>query len=157
MRQFDTYRDEGAPCHATSGGAAILNFLIVEDEPLNRQLLLTIFAHMGHQAFEAANGIEALALLAERPDIHAMLLDLNMTPIDGFAVLKQVRERPETRDLPVVCISAYARQEEQDQALQAGAQAYVVKPFRRRQLIAALNTVLIQAGTLLPGKTIDQV
>ncbi|MNK66968.1 Phosphate regulon transcriptional regulatory protein PhoB [compost metagenome] len=130
--------------------------MIVEDEPLNRQLLLTIFAHMGHQAFEAANGLEALALLAERPAMHAMLLDLNMTPIDGFTVLKRLREQPETRDLPVICISAYARQEDQDQALRAGAQAYVVKPFRRRELIAAIDAVLLHAGTLLPGQTIDQ-
>ena len=134
----------------------ILNFLIVEDEPLNRQLLLTIFAHMGHQAFEAANGLEALALLDAHPVMHAMLLDLNMTPIDGFTVLKRVREQPETRDLPVICISAHARQEDQDLALQAGAQAYVVKPFRRRELIAAINAALVQAGTLLPGQTIDQ-
>ena len=112
---------------------------------------------MGHQAFEAANGLEALPLLAEQPPMPALLLDLNMTPIDGFTVLKRVREQPETRSLPVVCISAYAHQDDQALALQAGAQAYVVKPFRRRELIAAIDAVLIQAGTLRPGQTIDKV
>ena len=132
----------------------ILNFLIVEDEPLNRQLLLTIFGHMGHVALEAASGLEAIAHLEAQPNLHAVLLDLNMAPMDGFSVLKHVRELPQTRNLPVLCISAYARQEDQDQALQAGANGYIVKPFRRRELIAALDAVLVQVGTLLPGQSI---
>ena len=140
---------------AVPGGLPILSFLIVEDEPLNRQLLLTIFGHMGHVAYEAANGLEAIAILEEQTLLHAMLLDLNMSPIDGFAVLEHLRAMPQTRDLPVICISAYARAEDQDMAFQAGAHAYIVKPFRRRELIAALDTVLIKAGTLLPGQTVD--
>lgn len=109
---------------------------------------------MGHHAIEAANGVEALAILEELPPLHAMLLDLTMTPVDGYTVLKRVRERPETRDLPVVCISAHARPEDQALAMHAGAQAYIVKPFRRRDLIATLDAVLIQAGTLEPGQSI---
>ena len=109
---------------------------------------------MGHVAFEASSGLEAIALLEEQKNLHAVLLDLNMAPVDGFAVLKRVREQSHTRDLPVICISAHAREEDQDLALEAGADAYIVKPFRRRELIAVLDAVLIQVGTLLPGQTV---
>lgn len=116
--------------------------------------MLTIFGHLGHVALEAASGLEAIAILEAQPNLHAMLLDLNMTPMDGFDVLKRVREQPQTRDLPIICISAHARQEDQDLALQTGANGYIVKPFRRRELIAALDAVLVQVGTLLPGQSI---
>jgi CheY-like chemotaxis protein len=135
---------------------SILNFLIVEDETLNRQLLLAIFSHLGHQAFEAANGLEALAFLEQGPAIDAMLLDLHMAHMDGYAVLAQLRDTPRTRDLPVICISAHARPEDQDKALGAGADGYVVKPFRRRELITVIDAVLQRAGTLPPGRSIDR-
>lgn len=132
----------------------ILNFLVVEDEPANRQLVRALLMHLGHHALEASNGIEALRMLEATAGIDAVLLDLHMELMDGFSLLAQLRDRPETRHLPVICVSALARQEDRDQAMGAGADGYVVKPFRRRDLIAAIDAVLARTGAIPAGSSI---
>lgn len=108
---------------------------------------------MGHRILEAADGPGALAILAQNPDVDLVLLDLHMAPMDGLALLGRLREDPATRELPVICISALARDEDQKQARQAGANGYVVKPFRRRELIAAVDAVLRESGRLHPEQS----
>ncbi len=137
----------------------IFNFLVVEDEPVNRQLLLTMLVHLGHRVIEASNGLEALQVLAAVPDaatlaVDVVLLDLHMAQMDGFDVLVRLRGNPATRNLPVICISAHARQEDQEKALRLGADAYIVKPFRRQQLIVAVDGALLRLGLLAPGTSI---
>lgn len=155
MRHYDTYRDGSSSLAASSQETTpILNFLIVEDESLNRQLLLAIFTHLGHRVLEACDGQEALRILEGTPGIDAVLLDLHMARMDGYSVLRHLRAQPSTEALPVICISAHARREDQDRAQAAGADAYVVKPFRRRELIAAIDGVLVRKGALAPGQTI---
>lgn len=83
-----------------------------------------------------------------------MLLDLHMARMDGYSVLQHLRKQPSTQTLPVICISAHARREDQARAREAGADAYVVKPFRRRELIAAIDGVLVRTGMLAPGQSI---
>jgi CheY-like chemotaxis protein len=90
----------------------ILNFLIVEDEPLNRQVLFTMLTIMGHQVTEAADGPEALGLLTSSNPFDAILLDVQLPGLDGLAVLAALREHPETRRSPIVCISARAHPED---------------------------------------------
>ena len=110
---------------------------------------------MGHQALEAADGRQALAILEETPGIDAVLLDLHMGPMDGLSMLETLRAHPQTRDLPVICVSANAGFEEQAKAREAGADGYVVKPFRRRKLIAAIDAVLRKTGRLRPEQSIE--
>ncbi len=94
-------------------------------------------------------------MLQETPGIDVILLDMHMAPMDGLAVLAVLRSQPETRNLPVICISAHARFEDQAQAMAAGANGYVVKPFRRRKLIAAVETALREMGRLRPEDSIE--
>lgn len=116
-----------------------------------------MITHMGHRVFEAANGHDALGFLSVHPDIDVILLDMHMAHLDGFAVLAWLRSQPAFREIPVVCVSAHALREDQDKALLAGANGYVVKPYRRRDLIAALDAVLLDAGALPAGGSIASV
>ncbi len=84
-----------------------LDVLVVEDEPATRQLILHTLERAGHRARGVGSGEEALSLLEESPDAFGLLtLDLGLPGTDGFAVLKALRERPATQDLPVVIVTA---------------------------------------------------
>jgi CheY-like chemotaxis protein len=113
--------------------------------------------YLGHQVFEAAHGREALDFLSAHPDVDVILLDMHMAHLDGFAVLAWLRSQPACREIPVVCVSAHALREDREKALLAGANGYVVKPFRRKDLIAALDAVLREVGTLPEGSSIAPV
>lgn len=117
-----------------------LNFLIVENEPANRHILLTILNHLGHHVLEAASAMEAIDLLQTKP-IDMVLLDVQMPHMDGLELLGWIRTRPETRKLPVICVSARATSQDQALAFEAGADGYVVKPFGSRDIIAAIARV----------------
>jgi CheY-like chemotaxis protein len=110
--------------------------------------------HMGHRVVEAVHGRDAMDVLTTHPDIDVILLDMHMAHLDGFSVLAWLRSEPAFREIPVVCVSAHALREDREKALLAGANGYVVKPFRRRDLIAALDAVLLDLGILPPGSSI---
>lgn len=83
--------------------------LIVDDEPILRQLFQTVLEHDGHVVLTAANGRDALAVMRERvPDL--IMLDLLMPTMDGTTFLRLMRRHPEWTDVPVVIMSAVANE-----------------------------------------------
>ena len=89
----------------------------------------------------AANGMEALeTAVAEKPDL--ILSDIMLPKLDGFGLLRELRNRPETRATPVVFLSARAGEEESAEGREAGADDYIVKPFTARELTARLRGTL---------------
>lgn len=141
MRQIETlrYRQRYQERTRSSPESKLnLTFLVVDDEPDNRLVVLTILNHLGHRVLESGSALEALEVLAIQP-IDVLLLDLQMPAMDGLELLRLLRSRPETRDMPVICISAHAKPQDQALAFEAGADGYVVKPFSRRNLIQALD------------------
>jgi len=88
-----------------------------------------------------ADGQAALAAIrANKPDL--VLTDVMMPNMDGFGLLREIRADPQLRELPVVMLSARAREEARVEGLQAGANDYLIKPFSARELIARLSTNL---------------
>jgi DNA-binding response OmpR family regulator len=86
-----------------------------------------------------ANGAEALAALREdRPDL--VLADVMMPELDGYGLLRAIREDPALADLPMVMLSARAGEEATIEGLDAGADDYLIKPFSTRELVARLGT-----------------
>ena len=115
--------------------------LICDDDPLLVDLLEYRLAGRGYKVVVAEDGGKALRRLQElRPD--AILLDAMMPVIDGYEVLRQVRENPETAQVPVIMLTA--RRQEQDivTALELGANDYLVKPFIPEELVARLARLL---------------
>lgn len=135
-----------------SGGASAKSpsperVLLVDDESAIRTICRVNLEGDGLAVVEAADGVEALELVrAERPSV--VLLDVMMPRIDGWEAAGQLQEDPETRDIPVVFLSARAAREDRLRAQELGAVGYVVKPFDPVELAQTVRDVLdrIAAG-----------
>ncbi len=128
--------DEG---DASAGERATI--LVVDDDALNRRLLVRGLHAEGHLTLEAANGREALAVMLEQqPDV--VLLDVLMPELDGFGVLTQMRSLPKVAGTPVVMISSLEDQEGILRCIELGAEDFLPKPVDPVILRARVNAGL---------------
>ncbi|HXM69160.1 MAG TPA: response regulator [Candidatus Acidoferrum sp.] len=112
--------------------------LIAEDNPTNRELLRELLEIRGYTVAEACNGQEALAMVEqEPPDI--LLLDIGMPVLDGFAVVRKLRENPRFASLPVVAVTAYAMQGDSEKIMNSGFDGYLSKPVSSSLLAQELD------------------
>ena len=112
--------------------------LVVEDEAPIRRFLRAGLGSQGYRVLEAVTGAEALTQAATRvPDL--VLLDLGLPDIEGFEVVRRLREWSE---VPVLVLSARGREDDKVRALDAGADDYVTKPFAMGELLARIRVAL---------------
>ncbi len=112
--------------------------LVVDDDTVSRHVLGHALAGAGLAHVTASSGAEALAMIEkEHPSI--VLLDLVMPPPDGYQILRILRARAETRDLPVVVLTAIDAEDEVAKAFEAGADDFVRKPFKPVELVARVR------------------
>jgi CheY-like chemotaxis protein len=115
--------------------------LIVEDNLLNRLLVHDIFELRGHEVMEAATVDEArLALSASRPDL--LLLDVQIPGGGGEAVIREVRQRPDLAELPIVAVTSLAMPGDRERLLSIGFQGYLSKPIDTRTFGPAIESYL---------------
>ena len=122
-------------------GRRLARLLVVEDDPAVLDIVQTRLEMAGYETHRARDGKSATDMLATmRPD--AVVLDLSMPRMDGFAVLEWMARRSHTADIPVLVLTA--RQGEQDvrRAISAGASDYLAKPFRNDILLARVERLL---------------
>ena len=112
--------------------------LVVEDDPLIRELLQNVLTDEGYQVIAATNGEEAITAIATVMP-HLMTLDLDLLGISGEVMLKQLRRRDETRELPVAIISA---KHPISKELRKLAQATITKPFNLDDLLAIIRKLI---------------
>ena len=116
--------------------------MVVDDDPIKRQLLRLILVRAGFGVREAIDGSEALlALDSLMPDL--MTLDVMMPQMDGFAVCEKVRQNPNTADLPIIIVSARADGGSIREGLAAGANRYLPQPLMPDKLIKTVNELLL--------------
>ena len=114
--------------------------LVVDDQVANIQALYQAFA-ADHQVFMATSGEQALALCASKqPDL--VLLDVMMPGMDGHEVCRQLKADPETRDIPIIFVTAHSDEEAEARALDAGAVDFITKPINPRIVRARVKTHL---------------
>ena len=113
--------------------------LIVDDERSIRVSLRTILSNIGFEIVEAARGEEALSLVRTAP-FDAVLLDINMPGMGGVEVCRQMREG--SARLPIVMLTVQGSEDRKVEALNAGADDYITKPFQLRELIARLKAAV---------------
>jgi two-component system phosphate regulon response regulator PhoB len=118
--------------------------LIVEDEQALVTLLRYNFEAAGYEVAAALDGEEALMAVAERrPDL--IVLDWMLPSISGLEVCRQLRRKPETRDVPVIMLTARGEEADRVRGLDSGADDYVTKPFSPAELVARVRAVLRRA------------
>lgn len=122
--------------------------LVVDDEPQIRALLAAYLARDGFRVREAGTGAEALRQAGLDPVPDVVLLDVGLPDLDGVEVLRRLRR---DRDLPVVMVTARAEEEDVLVGLAAGADDYVTKPFRPREVAARVAAVLRRAAPVPEG------
>jgi two-component system cell cycle response regulator DivK len=119
--------------------------LIAEDNPVNRELLRELLEGRGYEVEEACDGEEALEMVGRaRPNI--LLLDLGMPKLDGFGVVRKIRENPLLNDLPVMAVTAYAMRGDREKALESGFDGYLSKPINAASLAEELERLLGKPG-----------
>ncbi len=127
--------------------------LIVEDEAPLLTLLRYNLEKQGFRVDEAADGQEALLRVAEaRPDV--MLLDWMLPSLSGIEVCRQLRRRAETRDLPIIMVTARTEDQDAVRALDIGADDYIAKPFAMEHVIARIRALLRRSGRLASKGTL---
>jgi DNA-binding response OmpR family regulator len=121
--------------------AAQSKILIVDDERFNLDLLEQLLDEFGYRTVSAMDGQEALDVaVTEKPDL--ILLDVMMPVLDGFAACRILKEREETRLIPVVIMTALDGFEDRIKGIEAGADDFLTKPVNERELAARLQTTL---------------
>jgi two-component system cell cycle response regulator len=116
--------------------------LVVDDNQQNLELLLAYLEDMEEvTALEAHNGVEALEVVSrENPDL--ILLDIMMPKMSGFEVCKQLKANPETRQIPVVMVTALNETADVERATECGTDDYITKPIERAALVNLVKTML---------------
>jgi two-component system phosphate regulon response regulator PhoB len=126
--------------------------LVVEDEGALGALLDYNLTHAGYSVRHCADGDEAMmALEEETPDLA--VLDWMLPGVSGIEICRRIRARPETRDLPVIMITARGEEEDRVRGLNIGADDYMTKPLSMAELTARIKAVLRRARPMLAGDT----
>jgi len=118
--------------------------LVVDDDREIVDSISIFLSGEGHRAMKAYDGIEALDVLAEN-EVHLMILDIMMPKLDGIKTLMKLRE---SRNIPVILLSAKSEDADKIYGLTAGADDYVTKPFNPSELMARVRSQLRRYTTL---------
>ncbi len=126
---------------APAGGS--LHVLVAEDDEFSAQLVEQLLLRRGHSARLASSGRKALGLALDRI-FDLLLLDVHMPELDGFQVIRAIRdqERASGRHLPVIALTARSRKEDRERCLAAGMDDFLTKPIRAADLWRAIDVVV---------------
>jgi CheY-like chemotaxis protein len=134
---------------------AAAHILILDDEADARDLLRAMLENSGARITEADTVEQALrTIAADRPDL--LLADIAMPHQDGYAMIRAIRGSEDGKHIPAIAVSAYARREDQQRALDAGYDGHVAKPVQPAQLMDVIERVWIgRTGPLMPDTDSD--
>jgi DNA-binding response OmpR family regulator len=119
----------------------LARILVAEDEPYLLKMLDFRLKNMGHQVILTVNGGEALeAATKEKPDL--LLLDIMMPVLDGFQVLRKLKSQEETKNIPVIILTAKGLEKDIVTGIEMGAVDYITKPFSFAELSARMKRAL---------------
>ena len=130
--------------------------LIIDDIPKNIQVLGNILLKEEYQISYTQNGKEALSLINTNK-FDLILLDIMMPVMDGYEVCRKLKENAETRDIPIIFITAIAEKESIIKGFNLGAQDYVTKPFNSEELLARVRTHLELKNKTEQLQSINQI
>ena len=111
--------------------------LVVDDSKLMHKMYEVMLRQ--YPLVYASDGRQALDRLQDHPDIDLVLLDINMPNMNGLEFLAELRSNPDRAELPVIIISTEGREEDTARGLEAGATAYIKKPFHSEEILEVIS------------------
>ena len=115
--------------------------LVIDDEPTLRQEIVELLMFEDYESVGAADGRTGIDYVLQN-ETDLILCDLTMPGMDGYAVLAELRAKPETAKIPFIFMTARATQEDIRQGLALGANHYITKPFYHKDLLQAIEECL---------------
>jgi DNA-binding response OmpR family regulator len=133
---------------ALSAPPETVTVLVVDDEPIVREVVAEYLRRDGYRVVEAADGSTARDMILQGADrLGLVVLDLMLPGVDGLTLCRLIRERS---DLPVIMLTARGEEADRIVGLELGADDYVTKPFSPRELVARVRSVLRRSGPSEP-------
>ena len=115
--------------------------LVVEDNYANMYIFSRILRKGGHEVIPATSGEEGVEMaIKEKPDL--ILMDIQLTDMDGLEATKKIKESKEGKDLPIVALTSYAMVGDREKALAAGCTGYIEKPINPDTFLAEIEKYL---------------
>ncbi len=112
--------------------------LVVEDEEDNRRIVRDLLTNAGYEIIEAVTGDEGV-VMAETHVPDLILMDIQLPDIDGYEATRQIKAKPALNHIPIIAVTSYALNGEENKALEAGCDAYFAKPYSPRELLAKIR------------------
>ena len=126
--------------------------LVVEDEAAIRDMLAFNLGRAGYEVLSAATGTEARSSIVDKyPDV--VLMDWMLPDVSGLELTRQLKRDPETREIPIIMLTARVQVDDRVAGLEGGADDYITKPFSLRELLARIKVVL-RRGAAFQDETI---
>ncbi len=124
-----------------------MKILYVEDNDDNVYVVRQRLGRLGFTILVATDGEQGVAMaVSEKPDL--ILMDLRLPVLDGWEATRRLKAGAETKDIPVIALSAHAMSGDREKALEAGCEDYDIKPIDFNRLRAKIQALLAQKGTI---------
>ncbi|ROL56470.1 response regulator [Bacteroidetes/Chlorobi group bacterium MS-B_bin-24] len=107
--------------------------LVAEDSETIRRFISMSLKLAGFEVITAVDGMDALEKFPQY-QIDLLVTDLNMPNVDGFALIKTIRENPQYKELPIIILSSLGKEEDIKKGFEAGANSYLIKPFNAKRI-----------------------
>ena len=116
--------------------------LIVDDSASLRQVVAIALKGAGYDVIEACDGVDALSKL-NGVKVHLIISDVNMPNMDGITLVKEVKKLPNYKFTPIIMLTTESQEGKKAEGQAAGAKAWVVKPFKPEQMLAAVSKLIL--------------
>jgi CheY-like chemotaxis protein len=117
-----------------------MNILLIEDDPTDSKLFSAVLRTSGHDVLARGSAEQAMEhIKAQKPEV--ILLDLKLPGMDGLALARQLKQDKDTRHIPIVAVTAASELFSEEEAVEAGCDAYIIKPVDTRRLSAQMSEV----------------
>ena len=118
------------------------NILIVDDSASVRQVLNITLKSAGYDVIEAKDGQDGLSKLTGQK-VHLIVSDVNMPNMDGITLVKEIKQLANYKFTPIIMLTTESEESKKQQGQAAGAKAWVVKPFKPEQMLAAVSKLVL--------------
>ncbi|MEM7179933.1 MAG: response regulator [Spirochaetota bacterium] len=114
------------------------NIMIIDDSNVFRKVVSMHLSNAKYNVIEASDGVDAFVKLKDAERIHLMICDVNMPNMDGLEFVRKVKQEAKWKFVPIIMLTTESQEEKKRQGMQAGAKAWLVKPFSPEQLLSAV-------------------